>query len=66
MSNKLYDVLKWISLVALDAVGVAYNQLAEVWNFPYGNEIQTTCTILSVFIGALIGVSSIQYAKRED
>lgn len=66
MSNKLYDILKWISLVALDAIGVAYNQLAEVWNFPYGNKIQTTCTILSVFIGALIGVSSIQYAKKEN
>ena len=66
MSNKAYDILKWISLVALDAIGVAYNQLADVWNFPYGNEIQTTCTIFSVFIGALIGVSSIQYAKKGE
>lgn len=66
MSNKVYDILKWISLVALDAIGVAYNQLADVWKLPYGNEIQTTCTIISVLIGALIGVSSIKYAKRED
>lgn len=65
MSNRVYDILKWIALVALDAFGVAYNQLAEVWGFQYGNEIQTTCTIISVLLGTLIGVSSIKYNKGE-
>lgn len=64
MSNKVYNVLKWIALVALDAIGLAYEQLAEVWNLPYGTEIMRTCAILSVLLGTLIGVSSIQYAKK--
>jgi len=66
MTNKVYDVLKWIALVALDAVGLAYEQLAEVWNLPYGTEIMRTCAILSVLLGTLIGVSSIQYAKKME
>lgn len=64
MSNKVYNVLKWVALVALDAIGLAYEQLAEVWSLPYGTEIMRTCTILSALLGTLIGVSSIQYAKK--
>ena len=65
LSNKAYDVLKYISLIFLDAVGVLYKGLAEVWNFPYGNEIMTTCTLISIFIGTLIGISSYNYNKGE-
>ena len=57
-NSKLYDALKWIALVALDALGIAYESLAQVWNLPFGDEVMKTCTIVSVLIGALIGVSS--------
>lgn len=62
-NSKLYDALKWIALVALDAFGMAYESLAEVWNLPLGDEIMKTCTIVSVLIGTLIGVSSYKYNK---
>ena len=65
MSNKVYDVLKWIALVALDAVGLLYKTIATIWSLPVGDEVLATCTALSVFIGALIGVSSVQYKKSE-
>ena len=58
---KLYDALKWIALVALDALGIAYESLAQVWNLPFGDEVMKTCTIFSVLIGTLIGVSSHKY-----
>ena len=64
-NSKLYDALKWIALVALDALGVAYESLANVWNLPYGDEIMKTCTIVSILIGALIGVSSHKYKNIE-
>ena len=62
-NSKLYDVLKWLSLVALNAFGVAYNALADVWGLPYGQAVQTTCAIISVLIGTLIGVSGHKYFK---
>ena len=65
LNNKVYDVLKYISLIFLDAVGVLYKGLAEVWKLPYGNEIMTTCTLISIFIGTLIGISSYNYNKGE-
>lgn len=63
MSNKVYDVLKWISLVALDAVGLFYSTLSGIWGLPFGDEVLATCAALSLLIGALIGVSSANYNK---
>jgi hypothetical protein len=63
MSNKIYDVLKWFALVALDAVGLFYSTLSGIWGLPFGDEILATCAAMSLLIGALIGVSSVQYNK---
>lgn len=65
LNDKLYNILKWIALIALDLFGNAYEQLAEVWDLPYGTEVMRTCSILSVLIGGLIGVSTYSYYKKE-
>lgn len=65
MSNKVYDVLKWLSLIALDAVGLFYKTVATIWSLPLGDEVLATCAALSLLIGTLIGVSSAQYNKKE-
>ena len=66
MSNKTYDVLKWIALVALDAMGLFYSTLAGIWGLPYGDQVLETCVALSLFLGALVGVSSAQYKKKAE
>lgn len=63
LNDKTYNILKWVALIALDAIGVAYQSLADVWALPYGTEVMKTCSIISVLIGALIGVSSYNYNK---
>ena len=62
--NKVYDILKWIALVALDAVGIFYKTIATIWSLPLGDEILSTCAALSVLVGALIGISSANYNKN--
>ena len=64
LSNKAYDILKWIAIVFLDAVGVCYMALANIWGFPYGDHVMATCSALSVFLGTLLGLSTIQYHKN--
>ena len=64
MSNKTYDILKWIALVALDAIGLFYSTIAGIWGLPYGDQVLETCVALSVLLGALVGVSSAQYNKK--
>lgn len=63
MSNKVYDVLKWIALIALDAVGIFYSTIATVWGLPFGDEVLYTSSALAVLLGTLLGVSSAQYNK---
>ena len=61
MSNKLYDVLKWIAIVFLPAlttfVGVVLNSL-DVGN---SEVILTIMTGFATFLGTILGVSYIRY-----
>ena len=61
LSNNLYDVLKWVALIALNAIGLCYLSVATIWGLPYGEEINRTCQALSLFLGTLIGISTAQY-----
>jgi hypothetical protein len=64
MSNKLYDVLKWIAMVFLPAIATLYFALAGIWGFPYGEEIVGTITAVDTFLGVLLGITSAQYNKK--
>lgn len=63
LSNKMYDVLKWIAQIALPALATLYAALAGIWGFPFGEEIVGTISAVDIFLGALLQISSAQYAK---
>ena len=63
MSNKVYDALKWIALVALPALTALWLTLANIWGFPYAEAIGATMAAITTFLGALLGISSYQYNK---
>ena len=65
-TNKVYDVVKWIVVIALPAIAAAYSALGGVWNFPYAEQVVTTINILATFLGALICVSTVNYNKDEQ
>lgn len=65
LSDKTYDILKWISLIFCDAIGVFYKTISTIWHLPYGDEVLTTFAAIGVLIGALIGVSTAQYNKSK-
>lgn len=66
MSDKVYDVLKWIALIALDALGLFYSTISIIWGLPYGDEVLKTCAAVSLLIGTLIGISNVQYNKTVE
>ena len=61
LSNKAYDVLKWIAMLLLPALGTLYFALSSIWGLPYGEEIVGTITALDAFLGAILGLSSSGY-----
>ncbi len=64
MNNRVYDTLKWIALVALPAITTLWLTLANIWGFPYAEAIGATLAAVTTFLGALLGISSVQYAKK--
>lgn len=63
LNNDLYDLLKWICLIFLPALGALYFALAEIWGLPYGQEALGTISAIATFLGALIGISTYNYHK---
>lgn len=64
MSNKVYDVLKFLCTILLPALGTLYFALAQIWGFQYGEEIVGTLAAVATFIGVCIGISSYNYNKE--
>lgn len=64
LNDKVYDVCKFIAQILLPALGTLYFALAGIWGFPYGEQIVGTIMAIDTFLGALLGISSIQYNKK--
>ena len=66
MSNKAYDILKYIAQVALPALGTLYFALAEIWGLPFGQQIVGTITAVDACLGALLMISTAVYNKGAE
>ena len=66
MSNKVYDVMKWIAMYLLPAVGTLYFALAGIGGLPQGEQSVGTITAIDTFLGVILGISTSQYNKRVD
>ena len=64
LSNKVYDILKWIAMYLLPALGTLYFALAGIWGFPYGEQIVGTITAIDTFLGVILGISTAKYNKN--
>ena len=66
LSNKMYDMLKWVAQYLLPALGTLYFALAGIWGFPYGEEVVGTITAIDTFLGVLLGISTNYYNKTRS
>lgn len=66
LSNKTYNTLKWIAQYLLPAIGTLYFALARIWGLPYGEQIVGTITSVDAFLGAILGISTMQYNKTKE
>jgi hypothetical protein len=63
-NNKTYDVLKFIALILLPALGTFYFAVAGIWGLPYAEQVVGTITALDAILGALLGITTAQYNKQ--
>ncbi len=66
MSNKVYDVLKWIVMIVLPACATLYAALSGIWGLPFAEQIPATITAVDAFLGVVLMISSAQYNKKAE
>lgn len=64
LENRTYDLLKWIAQILLPAIGTLYFALSKIWGFPFAAEVVGTITAIDAFLGALLGISTMQYNEQ--
>lgn len=64
MNNKIYDILKWVAILLLPALSTLVAVIGKIWNIPVCDPIAQTITALGVFLGAILGISSVQYKNK--
>lgn len=66
LPDKLYNILKWLGLIACPALATFYGVVAPLWEWPAPESVVTTINAIGVLIGALIGYSAITAKGVED
>ena len=66
MSNKVYDVLKYVAQIILPALATFYVAIAGFWNLPYPKEISGTIMAIDTLLGACLMISSNNYKKESE
>ena len=63
VSNKTYDVIKLISLIAAPVI-VFLSAVISIWDIPYGAQITATLAALDTLVGALTIALKKSYDKN--
>ncbi len=66
MSNKVYDILKFIAQIVLPAVATLVITICGIWGLPYGEQISATIMAVDTFLGAVLMLSSAKYRKENN
>lgn len=64
LSNKTYDILKWIAMVAIPAFLTFYGVIGATCDIPYTQEVLTIGAAFNTFLGTLLGISTSKYNKE--
>ena len=64
MSNKVYDVLKWIALVFFPAASVCAISILTALGCPNVETVAIILGAIETFLGSILGVSSVNYYKK--
>ena len=65
LNNKIYDVLKWLVIVVSPALCALITGLGLLYGFQT-EVIVGTITLVTAFVGTVIGISSVNYKKGNN
>lgn len=66
LSNRTYDILKFVAQIFLPAVGTLYFAVAGIWGIDGADKVVGTIMAVDAFLGVILGVSSSKYPGDGD
>lgn len=66
MPNKVYDIVKWLSILLLPAMATLVGTLSTIWGWPHGEQVMLSINAIALFLGAAIGLSTRQYNNSKE
>ena len=66
LPDNVYNFLKWTTIILLPAIATLYFALSGIWGFPYAEQVVGTISAVETFLGAILGISTIQYNKSKE
>ena len=67
LNDQWFDWLKWIAIVCLPALSTFIVVIGRIWGWgDIASMIAQTITAVAVLLGALLGISTIQYNKGAE
>ena len=64
MSNQVYDILKYLALVAIPALSTLISAIAVIWQVPHCDQVVATLTAINTFVGALVVYNKSKWDKE--
>lgn len=64
LPNKVYDILRYVANYVFPGLGTLYFALAQIWGFPFGQEIVGSITAIVTFLNILLGASNVTYNQQ--
>lgn len=66
MSNKIYDILKYLAQVFIPALTVFVGIVLKCFNVECTDIVITIMTAFDAFLGSILMISSANYKKKEE
>lgn len=65
MSNKVYDILKWIVMIVLPAILTFFGVIGATLSWEFTDTVITIGTAFITMLGTILGISNVQYNKSK-
>lgn len=65
LNNKVYDVLKWVTLILLPATATLIGAIGGYVDWALTDLVVYIIVSVTTFLGTILGISTLQYNKEE-
>lgn len=64
-NSKVYDVVKYIAMIVLPALGTLYFALADLWDLGHAQQVVGSIVAFDAFLGVILHLSNVAYTNSD-